>query len=232
MLLELQNVSKKYSRGSNAFYAVNNVSLSVEVGEFAAVSGYSGSGKSTLFNLISGLLKPDGGRILFEGRCISESNFNLSDYRNNQIGYIIQGQSVLNSFTVLENVCLPYYISGGKENKEKEAITLLKEVGLEEYAEVYPNHLSGGEMRRVAVARALINRPKLVIADEPTSNLDKENAVTVLELLKKISQSGVGILISTHDSLYRDYADKCCIMEKGVLQEIGKECNSNIMNGK
>ncbi|MBP1564891.1 MAG: ABC transporter ATP-binding protein [Oscillospiraceae bacterium] len=222
MLLEVQNVSKKYSHGSNAFHAVNNVSLSVKAGEFAAISGYSGSGKSTLLNMISGLLKSDSGRILFEGRCISDNNFKLSDYRNNQIGYIIQGQSVLNSFTVLENVCLPYYISGGKENKKEEAMTLLKAVGLEEYAEVYPNHLSGGEMRRAAVARALINRPKLVIADEPTSNLDKENAVIVLELFKKITQSGVGVLISTHDSLYRDYADRCYTMEKGVLQEISK----------
>lgn len=221
MLLEVQNVSKTYFHSSNAFYAVNNVSLSVEAGEFAAVSGYSGSGKSTLLNLISGLLKPDSGRILFEGKCISDNDFKLSDYRNNQIGYIIQGQSVLNSFTILENICLPYYILGGKENKKEEAMTLLKKVGLEKYTEVYPNYLSGGEMRRVAVARALINRPKLVIADEPTSNLDKENAVIVLELLKKISQSGVGVLISTHDSFYRDYADRCYTMEKGVLQKSG-----------
>lgn len=232
MLLEVQNVSKKYSHGSNAFYAVNNVSLSVSTGEFAAVCGYSGSGKSTLFNLISGLLKSDSGQILFEGRCISQNNFNLSDYRNKKIGYIIQGQSVLNSFTVLENICLPYYISGGKENKEEEAMTLLKEVRLKEYAAVYPNHLSGGEMRRVAIARALINRPKLVIADEPTSNLDKENAVIVLELLKKISQSGVGVLISTHDSFYRDYADRCYTMEKGILQEISKTLSSDINNIK
>ena len=204
----------------------------MEAGEFAAVSGYSGSGKSTLFNLISGLLKPDDGRILFEGRCISDNNFRLSDYRNNQIGYIIQGQSVLNSFTVLENVCLPYYISGGKESRKEEAMTLLKEVGLEEYAEVYPNHLSGGEMRRVAVARALINHPKLIIADEPTSNLDKENAVIVLKLLKKINQSGVGILTSTHDSLYRDYADRCYTIEKGIFQEISKTLSSDINNIK
>ncbi|MGN0687897.1 MAG: ABC transporter ATP-binding protein [Oscillospiraceae bacterium] len=228
MLLEVQNVSKEYSNAGNAVCAVNNVSLSLSAGEFVAVCGYSGSGKSTLFNLISGLLKPDNGQILFEGRCIFENNFNLSDYRNNQIEYIIQGQSVLNSFTVLENVCLPYYISGGKENKKEEAIALLRDVGLEEYTAVYPNHLSGGEMRRVAIARALINHPKLIIADEPTSSLDKENAVAVLELLKRLSKTGVGVLISTHDSLYRDYADKCFTLEKGVLQEIGKECNSEI----
>lgn len=219
MLLEVQNVSKKYSRGNNSFYAVDHASLTVEAGEFAAIRGYSGSGKSTLFHLIAGLLKPDSGQILFEGTSISEeSGFDLSDYRNRQIGYIIQGQSVLNSFTVLENLCLPYYISGGKKIITETAMTLLKEVGLEQYAETYPNQLSGGEMRRVAIARALMNQPKLVIADEPTSNLDKENAVGVLELLRRISKTGVGIIISTHDDLYRDYADRCYMMDKGILQ--------------
>lgn len=96
---------------------------------------------------------------------------------------------------------------------------LLKEVGLEDYAEAYPNQLSGGEMRRVAIARALINSPKLVIADEPTSNLDKENAIIVLDLLKKMSSSGIAVVISTHDSLYREYADKCFVMERGILTE-------------
>ena len=102
-------------------------------------------------------------------------------------------------------------------------MALLKEVRLENYAEAYPNQLSGGEMRRVAIARALINNPKLVIADEPTSNLDKENAIIVLDLLKKMSGSGIGVIISTHDSLYRQYADRCFIMEKGILTESGKQ---------
>lgn len=220
MLLEVQNVSKKYSRGGSEFFAVDHASLSIAAGEFIAIRGYSGSGKSTLFHLIAGLLKPDSGRIVFEDTCISEdSGFDLSDYRNRQIGYIIQGQSVLNSFTVLENVCLPYYISGGKGNAAEPAMALLKEMGLASYAETYPNQLSGGEMRRVAIARALINHPKLVIADEATSNLDRENAMIVLELLKKISKTGIGVVISTHDTLYREYADKCFVMEKGILLE-------------
>lgn len=223
MLLEVRNVSKKYSRGGREFFAVDNAELSVNSGEFIAIRGYSGSGKSTLFNLIAGLLKPDNGQIFFEDGCISEADFDLSDYRNRQIGYVIQGQSVLNSFTVFENVCLPYYISGGKGDVSERAMALLKEVRLENYAEAYPNQLSGGEMRRVAIARALINNPKLVIADEPTSNLDKENAIIVLDLLKKMSGSGIGVIISTHDSLYRQYADRCFIMEKGILTESGKQ---------
>lgn len=220
MLLEVQNISKKYIRNGNEFFAVDNINLTVDKGEFVAVCGHSGSGKSTLFNLISGLLKPDDGQIIFNNVPISD--YDMSKYRNSEIGYVIQGQSVLNGFTVIENICLPYYLSGNKSDIYEKALNLLKEVGLEQYADVYPDQLSGGEMRRVAIARALINNPKLIIADEPTSNLDRKNAVAVMELLKKISNRGISVIISTHDSLYNDYADRFVIMDEGKLHNAEK----------
>ena len=221
MLLEVQNVSKKYVRNGGEFFALDNVSFTVDKGEFIAVCGHSGSGKSTLFNLIAGLAKPDKGRIVFDSVCISYNNdYDMAKYRNREIGYIIQGQSVLSGFTVLENICLPFHLSENKSDIYDKAMKLLKEVGLDQYADAYPSQLSGGEMRRVAIARALINDPKLIIADEPTSNLDCENAIAVMKLLKKISDSGIGVIISTHDSLYNGYADRLMTMDHGSLAEI------------
>lgn len=220
MLLEVQEVTKTYRRGGSEFFAVDHADLSVARGEFVAIRGCSGSGKSTLFHLISGLLKPDSGRVLFEGADIlADKGFDFSDYRNRRIGYVIQGQSVLNSFTVLENVSLPGYLSGNRERSEERARVLLKEVGLEACAASYPNQLSGGEMRRVAIARALVNQPGLLMADEVTSNLDRENAAMILELLKRVSNAGIGVLISSHDNLYRECADRCLVMDKGILRE-------------
>lgn len=218
MLLEVKNVSKKYQQNGREFLAVNDVSLKVEKGELIAVCGHSGSGKSTLFHLISGLLKPEKGQILFENKdIIGKKDKEMAEYRNSEIGYILQGQSVLKNFTVIENVCLPFYVSKNKKDRYDKAMELLKKVGLEKYAETYPDQLSGGEMRRIAIARALINHPKLIIADEPTSNLDAENAVYIMELLKQISEEGIGVIFSSHDNIYEDYTDKVLTMKEGVL---------------
>lgn len=218
MLLEVKNVSKKYQQNGREFLAVNDVSLKVEKGELIAVCGHSGSGKSTLFHLISGLLKPEKGQILFENKdIIGKKDKEMAEYRNSEIGYILQGQSVLKNFTVIENVCLPFYVSKNKKDRYDKAMELLKTVGLEKYAETYPDQLSGGEMRRIAIARALINHPKLIIADEPTSNLDAENAVYIMELLKQISEEGIGVIFSSHDNIYEDYTDKVLTMKEGVL---------------
>lgn len=212
MLLEVQDVSKKYKQSETEFLAVNHISFSISPGEFVVVCGPSGSGKSTLFHLIAGLLKPDTGQILFENQDIAnKNNQELSNYRNQDIGYVLQGQSMLNSFSVIENICLPYFLSHdikkGRKIQEK-ALKLLKRAGLEQYANEHPNKLSGGEMRRVAVLRALINEPKLIIADEPTSNLDEENALAIIKLLKEATKEGIGVIISTHDKVHEGYSDK------------------------
>lgn len=215
MLLEVKDVSKKYMHNDIEVLAVSHVHLMVDKGEFLAICGHSGSGKSTLFHMISGLLKPDSGQIYFENQDIAaKTEAEMAQYRNRDIGYVLQGQSVLKNFTVMENVCLPFYLSSNRKEIQNQAMELLKKVGLERYANSYPNQLSGGEMRRVAIARALINHPKLLIADEPTSNLDRENAVYIMELLRKIKEDGIGVIISTHDSIYKDYVDKVMIMKK------------------
>lgn len=215
MLLEVQNVSKKYKQRNEEFFAVNQISLEVETGEFIAVCGHSGSGKSTLFHMIAGLLKPDSGQIFFENKDITgKSEAEIAQFRNKEIGYILQGQSVLKNFTVMENICLPFYLSDDKNDIHDRAIELLEKVHLEKYANSYPDQLSGGEMRRVAIARALINQPKLLIADEPTSNLDRENAVYIMELFKQISEEGISVIISTHDDIYKEYAHRVLAMER------------------
>lgn len=218
MLLEVQNVSKKYRHNDVEFFAVDHINLSVDKGEFIAICGHSGSGKSTLFHMLSGLLKPESGHIYFEDKDIAEKKESeLALYRNSEIGYILQGQSVLKNFTVIENICLPFYLSSNRNDIQNRAMELLKKVGLEQYANSCPDQLSGGEMRRVAIARALINSPKLLIADEPTSNLDRENAIYIMELLKQIKEEGISVIISTHDELYREYADKVLRMNKGIV---------------
>lgn len=219
MLLEVQNVSKKYRHNDSEFFAVNDISLSVDKGDFIAICGQSGSGKSTLFHMISGLLKPDKGQIIFDNKDIVGMNDSeIAQYRSSEIGYILQGQSVLKNFNVIENICLPAYLSNNNDTYER-ARELLKKVGLERYEKSYPDQLSGGEMRRVAIARALINNPRLLIADEPTSNLDRENTIYIMELLKKVHEDGISVIISTHDMIYKDYVDKAITMDKGDLLE-------------
>lgn len=221
MLLELENLTKIYQRRNVLFQAVNGVELAVDRGEMVAICGESGSGKSTLFHMIAGLEKPDKGHIYYEGKDIAAmTRAQLAKYRNCEIGYVIQGQSVLKNFSVLENVCLPYYISGAKDDVYERGMELLKKVNLEQYADSYPQQLSGGEMRRVAIARALINKPKLVIADEPTSNLDVKNARYMMELLYNMHKEGISIVFSTHDDLYKDYVEKAVIMNKGSVTNI------------
>ena len=217
-MLSVENVSKTYEHNQVEFLAVNSMNMTVDRGEFIAICGPSGSGKSTLFHMLSGLLTPESGHIYFEGKDIAcKDGAEMAKYRNSEIGYILQGQSVLKNFTVIENICLPFYLSNNRSDIYEWALELLQKVGLEQYANSYPDQLSGGQMRRVAIARALINHPKLVIADEPTSNLDRENAIYIMELLKKVSKDGIGVIISTHDDMYKDYADKAIIMNKGTV---------------
>ena len=166
MLLAVQNVSKRYKHKDMDFFAVKDMNLTVDNGEFIAICGPSGSGKSTLFHMISGLLKPDSGCINFQNQDIANKNeLEMAQYRNAEIGYVLQGQSVLKNFTVMENICMPFYMSNHANDIHNRALELLKKVGMEQYANSYPDQLSGGEMRRVAIARALINNPKLIIAD-------------------------------------------------------------------
>ena len=223
MKLETKGVSRSYfrnGRGTNFFRAVEPVDFTLEEGSVSVIVGKSGSGKTTLINMLSGLLTPTEGQVLLDGRALYEmSDRDRSRLRSRLYGIIPQGQTGLQSFTVLENVLLPVLMTGEK-NKTEEALALLGALGMEELCEVYSNELSGGELRRMSIARALINAPKLIIADEPTGDLDYETTLLVMNLLKSHAQKGASVLIVTHDKDVVTFADRNYQMEKGVLTEI------------
>ena len=143
-----------------------------------------------------------------------------SKFRNENMGYVLQGQSLLNNFTILDNVCMPAYLSGESKAFKERAMQLLEKIGLADLANDYPSNLSGGEMRRVSIVRAMINQPKVLLADEPTSNLDPENAHKVMKMLQEISEEGTTVLLSTHELEYLEYADSVIKMERGKIKEV------------
>lgn len=218
-MLEIRNVEREYVRGKTKFWAVKDVNLTVEKGDFISIIGKSGSGKSTLLNLVAGLLTPTAGEIFFEGENIALfSDEEVSRFRNSQVGYVLQGQSVLANLTVLDNVRLPFYLFKREGDVTKRAFGLLEQVGIAHLTNAYPKELSGGEVRRLAIARALINNPKLLLADEPTSDLDEKNTKEIMELFKKISAQGTAIILVTHDLDNVGYASRQYKMEAGKLQ--------------
>ena len=199
-MLVTKKLTKTYDRQQTKFDAVHEVDFSLDAGQLCALTGPSGCGKSTFFHLISGLTHADSGEILFEGKDLCKlSAKEWTHLRATQISYVLQGDSLLPNFTVLENICLPHRLCGEYPDLEKQAMQLLEEFGMEAMAQDYPTNLSGGERRRVAVARAVVHQPKLVIADEPTSDLDEENTALIMEHFQRQADSGKAVLISTHD---------------------------------
>ena len=218
-MIEVKNLTKKFTRNSTEFDAVHDVSLEVKSGEFAAIIGHSGSGKTTLFNMIAGLIGPTSGKVFIDGEEITAMEENeKAVFRNNNMGYVLQGQSLLSNFTILDNICMPAYLSPDVDDFKDRALELLKQIGLEEFANEYPSNLSGGEIRRVSIVRAMINNPKVIVADEPTSNLDPENSKKVMQMLSDISKSGTTVLLSTHELEYLSYVDTVFKMDHGVLE--------------
>ena len=216
--LEVKKASKEYTRNGRVFLAVNRASLVVREGEFASVVGQSGSGKSSLLNLIAGLLLPSSGEILIDGKNAALMNDrDASLFRNSAIGHIPQGWSLLPNLTVLDNVRLPFFLAKREGNPDQEAARLLTDLGIEALAKSYPSDLSGGEAKRVAVARALVNKPALLLADEPTENLDRENAKAIVALLKRAAKKGTSVVMVTHDERAAKAADAIYIMDGGKL---------------
>lgn len=219
MLLEARNLSKAYKRGTSSIYAIKDVSFKIDSGEFISIIGRSGSGKTTFLNLVTRLLEPTTGEILLEGQDLSTlSDQEMSILRNSKIGYIPQGQSTLANLTILDNVRAPFYFFKREGDGVKRALDLLSQVGIEHLADEYPAHLSGGELRRTVIARALMNHPKILIADEPTSNLDVENTKEIMQLFRKIADEGTAVLLVTHEMDTTSYGDAVYVMEKGTLK--------------
>jgi putative ABC transport system ATP-binding protein len=217
-LLELRELTKEYKRGGRSFNAVDRASLSVEPGDFISIIGRSGSGKTTLLNMGAGLLRPSTGTVLFEGNDIHRlADREISLFRNEKIGYVPQGQSLLSNFTVLENVCIPWFLFKRGGDVEGRAFILLEKVGISSLAASYPKELSGGEMRRAAIARSLINNPALLIADEPASDLDAQTTVEIMQLFKAVAAEGTAVLIVTHELDTLSYGSKTYLMDAGSL---------------
>lgn len=223
MRLQAEHVSRTYfrdSRGANFFYAVKEADLVLAPGQLIEITGRSGSGKSTLLNMLAGLLEPSEGRILVDDIDLyAMSDDERSRLRNLSFGIIPQGQTGLHSLTVLENVQLPSMLYEGAVCPEEKALALLERVGIADLAAAYPNELSGGEMRRLSIARALVMDPGIILADEPTGDLDDENTKAVLQLLRSCADEGKAVLLVTHETAAAAYADRIYRMDGGTLTE-------------
>jgi putative ABC transport system ATP-binding protein len=201
-LIQLKAVVKTYRMGGETLAVLNGVNLDIKEGEFVAIMGPSGSGKSTLANVIGGLDRPTSGSIRVDGEDLDSLNDrSLSAYRNKKIGFIFQSFNLLPNFTALENVMIPLILAGvSSGDRKKKALDYLKVVGLENRSHHKPTQLSGGERQRVCIARALINDPKIIIADEPTGNLDSKKTTEIISLLKILNQEEkMTLLVITHD---------------------------------
>jgi len=223
-ILELVDVAKRYETGGpdGGLEVLRGVNLRVAAGESLAVVGPSGSGKSTLLNLIGGLDRPSAGRVLFEGRDLADLNdADLARFRNRRIGFVFQLHHLLPQCTVLENVLVPTLVGGDGAEKEEallRAERLLARVGLGDRLTYRPGRLSGGERERVAVARALVNRPALLLADEPTGSLDRRTAENLMALLAELNEEeGVTLVVVTHAETLADRMGRTLELEDGVL---------------
>ncbi|MDR3316392.1 MAG: ABC transporter ATP-binding protein [Coriobacteriales bacterium] len=222
--LAAEGINKRYQRAGCDFYAVKEVDLVVEQGDFVVITGHSGSGKSTLLNMLAGLLRPDSGSVRLGGQDLTEfSDTALALLRATNIGYIPQGRTILDNFSVLDNICLPYDLAHqrqqGKTLVQEKAYDLLSLVGISHLLDERPHNLSGGEQRRVAIARSLINEPDILIADEPTSDLDPTTTNAIMDLFEKIHREGTTVIMVTHDWGLTRYATVGFTMLKGLLIE-------------
>lgn len=220
MLLEIKGLSKEYQRRGKVFWAVNSVDLSIGQGDFVNIIGRSGSGKSTLLNMAAGLLMPTSGSIRLNGtELYALKDKDISELRNTRLGYIPQGLGTLSTLTVFDNVRLPYFLSRRQGDASGRASFLLDEVGISALADMLPSQLSGGELRRVLIARALMNEPDILIADEPTSDLDIETTREIMELFARINKNGTTILIVTHELDTLEFGNRVLTMASGQLTE-------------
>ena len=219
MLLKTKSLSKSFARGRNSFFAVKNVDFSISASDFVFIVGRSGSGKTTFLNLISGILDPTQGQVFFEDEDIlSMSDTAKSFYRNESIGFVPQSLAYLPNLSVFDNVRVPFFLFNRDGDSEGRALSLLELMDIAHLKNEMPQNLSGGEIKRMLIARALMNSPKLLIADEPTANLDKETSETVMNLVKSVNKLGTAVLIVTHDSEILDEDSTIYKMDAGELK--------------
>ena len=218
IILEVKDLVKHYKIGSETVKAVDHTNLSVERGKFTAIVGRSGSGKSTLLHLLGGLDRPDSGKVIIEDKDIySLGNDMLAKFRRKKIGFIFQDFNLIPSLTVWENVVLPMGLDGRKIN-EKEVLEILNHIDLSQKKDAMPNTLSGGQKQRTAIARALASKPAIILADEPTGNLDSQTELEVMALLKNcVKEFGQTLVMITHDETVAQMADEIILIEDGKV---------------
>lgn len=221
-LIKVENLTKIYKTGTVETKALNNISFTIQEGEFAAVIGRSGCGKSTLLHILGGMDKPTNGFYLFNGiKVMDLKGYSLARFRNQQIGFVFQGFYLMNEMNAEENVALPLgYANVNKRERKRHALELLDAVGLKEKAKHRPSELSGGEQQRVAIARAIAGNPKVLLADEPTGNLDEENSKKIMKLLKELNEKGLTIIMVTHDMELSKKAGRIIRIKEGRIENM------------
>jgi len=220
IILQAKNIDKSFSNGKTKLSVLKNFSLDVEVGQIITIMGQSGSGKTTALNILGTLDQADAGELTINGTQIHDMNeTELSTIRNRDIGFVFQFHHLLPEFSAIENILMPTWIKGADDRKDS-ALDLIEKMGLSERKDHFPSQLSGGERSRVAVARALMNKPKLVLADEPTGNLDEKNANKLIDLLVKINKDfHQAIVLTTHNPKIARIGHKQFFLENGSLSE-------------
>ena len=220
MLLEVKNLNKSFQINDKKVNILNDLSFSVDSNQITSIYGASGSGKSTLLNIISGLMSADSGDISFDGK-LMDNNFNFSDFRKQNLGIVFQEDYLLIEFTAIENIMLPYMIAGNsKKDSYDKAYHLLEKFDLLSIKDAYSNTLSGGEKQRISILRAIINNPKLILADEPTGSIDEFNKEKIFSLFKDIIKNyNSSILIVTHDNNVSKISNKILNLSKGKLNK-------------
>lgn len=226
-VIEVQNLVKNYHTAAGELEVLKNLSLSVEEGEFVALMGPSGSGKSTFMNILGCLDTVTSGRYILNGVDVADMNKDgLSKLRNEVIGFVFQGFNLLPRITLAENVALPLvYANVDKKTREERALSMLKAVGLENFADRRPSQISGGQQQRVAIARALVNSPKLILADEPTGNLDTKTSFEIMDIFDSLNKkNGITVVLVTHESDIAEFASRQIHFRDGIVEsDIRKE---------
>lgn len=220
-LIHIENMKKIYNPGENEVRALDGIDLDIEKGDLVAIVGHSGSGKSTLMNMLGCLDTPTSGKYVLDGQDVASMTDNqLADVRNKEIGFIFQGFNLISNLDAVENVELPLVYRGVSKNERKQlAMEALKSVGLEDRMKHKPNEMSGGQQQRVAVARAVAAKPPIILADEPTGNLDTKSTQEIMEILKELHRSGRTVIIITHDEEIASQAHRVIRIMDGRIEE-------------
>ena len=219
-MLQIEKVSKTYHSKGIDYPVLKEITATIHDGEFVAIMGPSGSGKTTLLNVLSGLISADGGKVILDGQDILTGEENeLAEIRQHKLGFVFQDFMLLNGLTIRENIFLPQIIAGkGKSQMERNTQNLLSVFGIDEIAEKYPVEISGGQKQRASIARALSNNPSIILADEPTGNLDSKSSTAVIEaFLNAKEKIGATIFMVTHDAFAASYADKVIALKDGIV---------------